>query len=174
MSVTEWPLRPAADWVTKWSEYLIQTHAWPYWYTVQNLIGQFQWYQLYLFSIAVKKILPQSTIKQYEFILSQFLCIRNLSMTNLGPLSWIFRAAISMSNGLFFFLDLRLSYKLTWLLLSVAGLGTLFSCWLSAEDPSRCLKAIHIALQFDSLSDSLIAWQLTSSSPVGEFLTLVC
>lgn len=57
------------------------------------------------FLLLWEKKLPQSTIKQYGFILSLFLCLRNLSMTNLGPLLWIVMAAISMSIRLLFFLD---------------------------------------------------------------------
>lgn len=138
----------------------------------RNPVITFQWYQLCVFSIAVEPITANLVQDVNSF--SQFLCIRDWSLPDLCLLFGIPIASAHVSLGCFPFW--------TW-----PCLASSCSCRQKSV-PFSCTNELPILLVFsrgysESLEAtrhsfaqwlSLTTWQLTTSSPAGEILALVC
>lgn len=141
----------------------------------------FQIYQLYSFSIAVKQIstnlgvhniwihlVTVSVLQEPEHsfrIGIWVLCSGSPQPQSVRQLcGFLFRSEVALQAHVVVGKDQ---------FLSVVGTRSSSFHEPSAEDQSKSLEAVHISLPCGLLSVPVTTWQLTSSSPAGEFLAQI-
>lgn len=109
--------------------------------------------------------------RQHTYILSQFLPIRSLGTTWLGPHS---AGALVLSEAQLAKIDFHAPTGCWQNFLSAVVLRCLLSCWLSAGGCSQILGTAHSSLLPGFSVGYFPAWRLASSKSAREFLSPVC